>query len=156
VLLAARLLVTHWGGEQTGALPDRVHWVPPTEAAAAEAATGKPILYEFSAEWCGPCRQMQREMFASEQWARGIDRSVVPVRIVDRSREDGHNTPLVDSLQRVCQVTAFPTLALVADGHIVDRQEGYGGASPTMQWLGSAVMRSGKGPGIHIKLNTPR
>jgi thioredoxin-related protein len=67
---------------------------------------------------------------------------VVPVRIIDRQRELGHNSPLVDSLQRVHDVRAFPTLVLVgADGKAIDRMEGFPGSERFMTWVASAGAR---------------
>jgi len=51
----------------------------------------------------------------------------------------GHNSALVDSLQRVHDVRAFPTLVLVdADGRAIDRMEGFPGTERFMSWVATA------------------
>ena len=124
-------------------------WVPALEAPARAQASGRPIMYDFSAEWCGPCQRMQADVFADEKLAHTIGQIVVPVHVVDRQQEDGHNPAVVDSLQRAHNVNAFPTLVVVgADGHAVDRIEGYPGAQELVRWVGRAGIKArmaGKG-----------
>jgi len=144
VLLAARIGLSLYTSKHPLVEPDRVHWQPIVFADSLARAERKPILYEFSADWCGPCQQMERDVFADEKHARMLSQFVVPVRIIDRQRELGHNSPLVDSLQRVHDVRAFPTLVLVgADGKTIDRMEGFPGTERFMTWVASAGARQG-------------
>jgi thiol:disulfide interchange protein len=115
---------------------DLVHWRT-LEAAVAEArATDRPLLYDFTAEWCPPCRLMQRQVFADPQAAAEIESRFVPVRVLDRQREEGRNAPRVDSLQARYRVNAFPTLVVAGvDGREVTRIEGFMGREATLGQL---------------------
>src|SRR5262249_36937443 len=141
-LLVARVATGVYEEKNPPTKPDLVSWVPAREAPARALATHKPILYDFSADWCGPCRLMERAVFAGEKHARMISEFVVPVHIVDRRREDGHNSALVDSLQNVHDARAFPTLVLVGeDGQAIDRMEGFPGADRFMTWIATGGVK---------------
>jgi thiol:disulfide interchange protein len=141
LLIAGLLLLARVGGEfyearHPEARADLVQWRPIVQAQAASLATGKPILYDFTAEWCPPCRAMGRELFADQQSARRIEALFVPVRVLDRTREDGRNPYDVGALQQRYRVEAFPTLVVVAaDGRELGRIEGYPGKAATLQQL---------------------
>jgi thiol:disulfide interchange protein len=148
VLLVARVATGIYEEKHPPTKPDLMSWVPADVAPAQSAATNKPILYDFSAAWCGPCQTMEREVFEDRKLASSISTFVVPVHVVDRSREDGHNSALVDSLQRVHGVNAFPTLVIVgADGKAIDHIEGYPGAHEFVGWVATTSTKSRLVPG---------
>lgn len=107
---------------------DLVRWTPISFASAAALRSHRPILYEFSAEWCGPCHALEREVFMDAALAAKINDRYIAVKVIDRQREDGHNEPAVQQLIDRYGVNAFPTVVIAAsDGQPRDQVRGYGG-----------------------------
>ena len=123
--------------------PPRVRWVPPDKAASLSAASGRPALYDFTAAWCAPCHRLDEEGWGDEELADIANDGFVPARVMDRSREDGKNAPLVDGLQSKYGVEAFPTLiAAGADGKELARMEGWGGRNALEKFLKEAKAKA--------------
>ena len=154
VLLVARVALGVTEQRHAPRIADVVAWRPVAGAEAEAAVQRKPVLYDFTADWCAPCHEMQRELFADPEVARELEHTFVPVRVLDRAREEGRNTALVDSLERRFRVTAFPTLVVVPhDGGDPIVIEGYPGRGRTLQRLREARARLSPpgmpiGPGI--------
>jgi len=131
LLIIARVISTKYPvTNDTGLGPKAslVHWTPISLASAAAQRSHRPILYEFSAEWCGPCHLLEREVFMDRALAAKINDRYIAVQVVDRQREDGHNDPAVQELMDRYRVSAFPTVVIAgADGKPRDRGVGYEG-----------------------------
>jgi thiol:disulfide interchange protein len=126
-----------------------IRWTAAQSAAAAAQSAGKPILYDFTAEWCGPCKMLDADGWADAKVAAFVNESFVPARVVDRAREDGRNPPWIDELQRRYGVNAFPTLVVAApDGRQIAVTQGYSGKERLTEFLegarGSANLPTGR------------
>jgi thiol-disulfide isomerase/thioredoxin len=119
-----------FGGPQTSL----VHWRAPGETVVADA--GKPVLYDFSAASCAPCRSMNAEVFNDPAAAAQINAAFLPVRVVVWQHKDRGNAPAVAALEQRFEVRGFPTLVVARpDGTLVARLEGYPGHRRTFAWL---------------------
>ncbi|TPW04776.1 MAG: Thioredoxin [bacterium] len=118
---------------------DLVNWVKPDSADSLAVARGKPILYDFAAEWCGPCKKMTKDVFADSATAHWINDSFVPARVMDRSVEDGKNSPYVTTLIEKYRIRSFPTLVVAQSGRKPVILAGYPGKDETNRLLRSAI-----------------
>jgi thiol:disulfide interchange protein len=116
--------------------PPLVRWVRLEEAPMLAAARRKPVLYDFNAAWCGPCRRLEQDVFSDPGSAGYINKNFVAVSVVDRYQEDGKNPPATDDLQKRYEIEAFPTLILVSpEGKMIGKLEGFPGAERVMEFL---------------------
>ena len=127
-----------------GSKIDRIAWSDFAHALPLAQASQRPVLYEYSAEWCGPCRRLSDEVFADANSAYEINAAFVPVHFVDRRQEDGRNPAVVDSMQKAYVIEAFPTLvATTADGRELGRIVGYPGKQEVRDSLRAFADRAG-------------
>ena len=120
-------------GAETGGL---VRWQPAARALSLAAVTRRPVLYDFTAAWCPPCKRLDHEAWEDDETATRIGQLFIPARIVDRQREDGKNTDTIEALQQRYKIDVFPTL-IVADsnGQEISRMTGYAGREQFDQFL---------------------
>jgi thioredoxin 1 len=86
--------------------------------------SGLPVIVDFYADWCGPCRAMTPVV---EELASELEGTVVMGKLdVDVNQE----------IAIRYGVMGIPTLGLFRGGELVDRLVGYpGGAGPIRSWI---------------------
>ena len=117
-------------------------WTTYDDAIRQARDTGKPVLLDFNAEWCGPCQMLRRDVFENAAAGTTVKAAVIPVSLVDRVREQGQNPAALEQLQLRYDVQAFPTLVVFAPGSgRFERRVGYPGDAETLRWITETAAR---------------
>jgi thioredoxin 2 len=98
----------------------------PDFAAVAEQSA-VPVLVDFWAAWCGPCRMVSPVL---DKLARERPGKIKLVKV------DVDTSP---GLSRRFDVQAIPTLMVIVDGKVVARQAGAAPADVLRSWLDRAL-----------------
>jgi thiol:disulfide interchange protein len=135
LFLAARLATGLHEAYNPPRLGGLVHWTSPEEAESLAATQHKPLLYDFSATWCEPCKQMDREVFSDPASSDYINQTFVAVRIPDEDR-----SPSASAARQHHQVDALPTLVVLPrDSKDPRRMEGYPGRRKLVGFLNASA-----------------
>ena len=101
------------------------------EALNIAKATGKVMMVDFYAVWCGPCKSMDAEVFQTEQF-KNSTKDFVLVKI-DAEKDV--------ALAQKYGIAAYPTVKFIdSNGRVVHEYVGYGG--PQMVYDEVAKARS--------------
>jgi len=83
-----------------------------------------PVLLDFYADWCGPCRVQGKILHEMEETATKNKTLIIKINV------DEHPQIAED-----LQVSSLPTLMMVRDGRIVRRQSGIAKKSRLVAWM---------------------
>ena len=101
-----------------------VHWE--TYNASAISATGKPVIIDFYADWCIPCKELDEKTFSNPDVASELDR-FTRVKADLTKPED----PEVQKLTKQYQIVGVPTLIFLdSSGHELNAQRLIGFEAP--------------------------
>lgn len=126
ILIVALLVMVQWpqikGGYYSlmgiAAPADNIPWRTDYQAALQEsAASGKPVLLDFSADWCPPCKVMKHEVWPDADVRKAVIDSYIPVYL------DVDN-PASQAAANRYAVRSIPSLFIVdSQGNVLKQEQ---------------------------------
>ena len=97
-----------------------LHWLHSEPQAIAQAqSSGRPLLIDFGAQWCIPCKELETKVFAKPEVARVMSERFTLLRI-DCDRED--DDPRIGQIRDRYQAGGLPAVRVVSPkGEILAR-----------------------------------
>lgn len=136
--------------EKTQAQTDGVRWYSYSEGLSKAKEEGKPIFIDFWASWCGPCQQMEDEVYPDQD-------------VIEKSRDFINikvNVSKNEGLAREHGVSNIPTLVFLnSDGEEVSRNVGALSADGLVSEMDDVLdtvnqnSDSSSGPGVEDTIN---
>jgi thiol-disulfide isomerase/thioredoxin len=98
----------------------KVNWMTSYDKAFAKAKEqNKPVMIDLRADWCGPCRMMDRATFADPKVVEAVEENFVPLRLDDADAAAG-------ALCNKYSITGIPTVLIMQpDEALVKKHSGF-------------------------------
>jgi len=118
-----------------GSLQAQVQWLQEYEVAKSVAReTGKLIVIDFGANWCGPCREMDRELWESPEMKEPAKNFIGLKVNIDFNR----------TLATAYHVTAIPKVVVATlSGDVIWEKVGFSGVEPYLSILNAIPGNAG-------------
>lgn len=109
-------------------------WMKFEDAMSAAAATKKIIMVDFMADWCGPCKMMDKEVFQTSAFKDAVKGMLLSKVDVDREQATAQKYG----------IEAMPTVKfLKPDGSVLHEFVGYGGPAQVLAEIKKARSMAG-------------
>ena len=132
--------VSTWVARESAAVASfanrpRLEWFDYSPGLEKAQSEGKPILVDFYADWCGPCKAMDRRTFRNPDVVERLKEDMVAIRIDSEETEPRDGVSGYDLAERY-SVMGYPTLMILdGEGQIISRKSGYQDARQLLSWL---------------------
>ncbi len=122
------------GDTEENDTPQAVEWVSYDTALEQSEATGKPVMVDFYADWCGPCQQMDETTYQNQEVIQKITDSFIAVKV---------NVDTQGSLASQYGIRSIPTIVYLGDdGSEIHRTLGYRSASQLLSDMNAALQKT--------------
>lgn len=121
-----------------------VQWASYSSSALESArAAGKPVIIDFTAEWCAACKELDEQTFSDPQVANRFKRFVAMKADMTRNSD-----PQVVALAQQYEVKGLPTVVFLGPGGQERRSLRLTGFVPADQFLKLMEQAAGTGPAV--------
>jgi len=104
--------------------PSLITLSPRDDLMAKINRAGGPVLLDFYADWCGPCRIQGKILHEMESTAERHHALMIKINVDDHP-----------AIARQLQVQGIPTLIMVKNGQIANRQSGVADRATLESWM---------------------
>jgi thiol-disulfide isomerase/thioredoxin len=111
-----------------------LEWLDIEHAQTIAMSQKRPVLVDVYAEWCGPCKNMEKNVFPDDSVQLILKSRYVLAKI------NGDDPALGDTLRKQFHIKAYPTyIVLTPAGRERKRHVGFYPRSPFIEWLSDST-----------------